>query len=590
MKNIILIFAVILCTSYLFAQTGEDVLVETISDSLDTISDSLSIVTEDIVVDSPDSLSIEQIYQPGDSLYVPTREDSLAAEAALNIETKEEKIVIDLENATKNIQQLISNYNDTRKKQLPFMYYSENFHSFWPLSPNFETKKYGFTKRSYLTSTMQNWQNFSPDHLITYKNGLLNINSYNYKELPLLTISNLVLGEDDMNHAMISMMKGYILGIRDLNFSGSFLGQEGLWLGNQEKAANFGGHLFYTKNWGTLHYFYNQIEQDLSHRKLLFSDNYMDSSTEASKEQITEHTFRFDNKFLNIGFNYSDYSFDDKKLEDYQYMINREFDFDHTQLNLTVEYLAQKTITDSIYLFDNSVTKLKENSDETIFSFEHKTDLGFIETNNNFSYIDEDESSLNSSTILNFSKPIGLLLKYSNITQTGEENFSKTGAGLSIKTDDSNLDISGGSLQKNSFETTYIEADGLINIPFGNYNISYGIWALAITEEQDFYPTIQTRNSLELGYDLKRDNYLRIGLNQIFCQEFLQRNEVGSTRISEAFILDAYFAVQITKYFEFQLDIKNLTGQNQLFSYGSNPANVIPGLHFNAGVNWVFLN
>lgn len=583
MKHLIALFLIIFISIGLWSQNSESAFSASLQDSL-SVSDSLKILTEEIgialsdstIVDSTiiDTTNIEQVYQPGDPLYVPTREDSLAAEAAANFEEKNDALVVNLEEVDLRISEIISGYNKSRKQDLPFMYYRENYHTFWPLSANITIKKYGFTKRSYLTSALQSWQNFSPDNSIRYDNGLLNINSYNYSELPLLTISNLVLGEDDMNHAMISMMKGYILGIKDLNFSGSYLGQEGLWLGEQEKSANFGGHLFYKKDWATIHYFYNQIEQDLSLKKINFSDNFMISANDFSKEEITEHTFRIDNKFLNLGFSYSKYNFYGSKLEDYQYLLNKSLDFGHTSLNINAEYLNQKAVKDTSF---------------TILSLEHKSDFGILETNNTVHYVNDEENRINSESFLNFSKPVSLIIKYSDFAQRGLEPYTKMGGGVALNLGESNLKLTGGLFKKNGFETNYVEADGLVNIPFGNYNLSYAVWALAITAEQDFYPTIQTRNRLELGYDLKRNNYIRFGLNQIFSQEFLQYNSLG-TRLNKAFILDAYFALQITKYFEFQIDIKNLTSETQLFSFGGNTENEIPGLHFNAGVSWVFLN
>lgn len=577
MKKLLTLFIILIIGVTLGAQSSELVFPENLSDTLSTVSDSVNVITEEIEIAIPDSTKIPPVYSPGDSLYIPTREDSLAAFAAADFEEKEDQdLEIKLDDVKQKIAEVITEYNDNRKQEIPFMYYQENYHNFWPLSADFNLRKYGFSKRNLATSNLQSWQNYLPDNLVRYNNGLLTVEKYNYDQLPLLTITNLVLGEDDLNHAMISMMKGSIFGFKDLNFALSYLGQEGLWLGDQEKSANFGGHLFYQKNWGTLHYYYNQIEQDLALRKININDDFVYNTTDYSKEKITEHAFRFDNRFVNIGYNFSKQEFNHEKQETRQYLVNKNLDFNHTQFDLSVEYLEEKL-------------ELEEDN-YTILTVLHNSELGILETANNVQYIDENESSINSSTKVNFSKPAALLLKYSNFIEPRLDENSRFGGGVTLSSGSSELNLVGGIFQKNGFETNYIEADGKVVWPIKDYQFSYRFWAMAITDEQDFYPTIQTRNNLEFGWDLKRDNYLRIGLNQIFCQEFLQNSiETVGTNISEAFILDAYFAIQITKYFELQIDVKNLTSSNQLFSYGDEVEG-IAGLHFNAGVSWIFLN
>lgn len=534
-----------------------------------------------------DSLSTYTSQQDSLNLIEKSPEDSLSFKFAQDDSLKVFEEIPDttvsaLEILKKDVEAHIKQKNQMREDLfLPYLIHNENFHLKSSFDPDIRFIKNGFTIIPFEVSNTHILQNYKPFFNTEFKRDFIHFRQDDY-ELPVaITESFLGLGDVDMNHATVSLKKGNILGITNLNFKADYIGQDGKWLGTNEKSRNLNLHLFYNLNWGKLHFYHTIIDQEIHTNKLANAPEIPEDPK--IKEWTSDSAILFENRYLNIGGRYEKTEIDTLNRTLTEFILTKSLQNNNHFITLTWEYFREKS----------------DDSSFNIFTFNQSSDIFLFDIGNSCYYQDEDNYLLSSKISAKIFKPISLTAEYfihEDIVANPNQPKDKIGAGLILNPSFIRLEAIYGkekipSLQGYEGEDNrFVEISNDIRFKIKSLGINLTRWTLYRDINYEYsqpLPNWQAKTILELVYNLEHNNAIKLGLNHFYTSEYDYTCDGEDYKMKNSNI-DAYLTLKITDRFEIRVDVVNLTNTDHLFAYPSSFK--LPGTHFNFNVQWIFVN
>ncbi len=493
-----------------------------------------------------------------------------------DLENSEEVQADSLGKTNLELQRDVEKYLQEKKQTpfFPFLLKKENFHlkSLSLLSAHFV--KNGFSIFPFQIETTHFLQNFFPFYDIRNRGNLIFFRKDHYRLPVSVTQANLGLGDVNMNHAFVEFEKGNVLGLEGLHLEFGYLGQQGNWLGVNEKSANSDHHIFYDWKEFCFHYFGAQIDQKTAINNLMNTNHFPD---EEIPEKFFDHNLLLENPYLDLGFRYEETEIDTIKQITRSFLMKKEFIWNNLDLQLGFEhfhYPKQKN--------DFQIYRINQTFKRSIFGIE--SDVLYKDNSYNNYYFRSD---------IEIGKDFTFFSKYQKFkNEWSDQNF--LGYGISFQDSLRNIELQLGNcidefqkyfgkITNNSFflfDHFYLRLQNILI--YDDDEITY-----TARENVTSSPSWQLQNKFEIIFPLNYDNQIILGFDQFYISVFDYRLDKQLFRSSSSY-LDGYLAIQITKRFRIQLDAQNLTAEEYLFNY---PVSYqFPETHFNFFIEWQFVN
>lgn len=529
-------------------------------------------------------------------------QDTLNTETAI-LDTLEERI------DPKLLLIEMNNFLDEKRKMeddlfLPHLIYKENFHLSSPFDLNVRIKKNGFSEIPFATGNLQTVQNNRNIYNTIYKRGNISYNSLEYSLPAAITETYMGLGDIDMNNISVSLMKGDIFGFPAFDMQLDYLGEEGKWQGQtNEVSKNFHLNLSYDLDFARIHFDNSLIDQTLPGEKDINNYSYPFKSV-SNKEN--EYSIKVENNNIDLGFKFirNDYKLDDyfvKKRDLMQVLAQKRFNSKYLELNLSYEFISEDILLDSDVIY----AKIDRSSSYHMFSVDQDVNILGFKIGNTAYCKDKNNFQIDSELIKELFHGFSLYVGYNNLsTEYYPELFSTNllnqtrlsiSGGIMMKYPFLNSKFTYGQHNVNNFQSDFYDIHNSLHINITkNIHLNYELWLR--NEQPDFlfdnnpeiltYPEWQISDLLELSYLLKYNNAIKLGLKHIYHSDFsyyYDACETPTTTDTQNF--DAYLKIQLTDKFEISVDAINLTNTNIMFTNSDHP-----GTHFNFNVHWIFVN
>ncbi|MCB5231171.1 MAG: energy transducer TonB [Candidatus Cloacimonas sp.] len=499
-------------------------------------------------------------------------------------------------------------FNHTLTKN-ELIYQSENYHLIASQQILPYTTKNGFSVIPVQSTPFHLFQNYYPFYDYEVYPNRWSFDNREYVFPITFAEANLGIGFMKMDYGHFTVAKNNSFGVKDLQVYSSVLMQDGFWMGGYEKSSNFFLNVKYPYrkqlfNWQSM-----TVTQDIPLIKLR---NSIDPDLyEVYTEKIVDHAFTWQNPIVNAGFRLEKVVLGkDKRNEKperkiLQLMLERPISWKKHKMTLSWEHLIIEETPKSF----SSPYLAKDKDDVYKGEYEFRGDvvnLHAVAFNGlNCSYHLSGELSLQPFQQLSFGPGV-LLSKLKDdsvqfytypeddyfhqlvksdyygfinyFTTPGEVSLSY---GIREIEQNDNIGSDLNTLNKQSVEEPYIK--------LGLYTSKkiFGLkWSLksdaryGMAETLDYLPKWILRNNIEWRKDFPYDNGITVGLTHYYTSQYT----TPMSGVGETSNLDGYVRISITPLFDIQADVKNLLQKEH--SYGS----VIPGLHWNAGVRWYFIN
>jgi hypothetical protein len=454
----------------------------------------------------------------------------------------------------------------------------EDFHWKTPFNPNIHFTKNGFTYIPYKTSNIHTIQNFIPMHKASYQQGFVDFSWDDY-DLPV-AFSEVYLGQGDieMKHAAFNYKKGDVIGVPGINMEIGYVGMDGAWLGKREKSRNFASHLFYDHNWGKVHLYYLNFDQEISSNKL----SNPPQTLSKIEDDLSEIALKWENPYLDIGFRRENSTVDSLHRHLSQWLISKQIEYKSHSLKASYEYLENST----------------EDKNFSVFNINHNSDFKLVDFSNRYYHQDKNvfflASELKSNFVSNFN--IGAFLEKgteeSVVYMTPENRY---GGELFWKSSSINVILQSGEENIDNESNLFIESRLQTNFKIGILNILLNNWTIfrgkgiKFSNINPLLPKLQTQSDLELHLDMKHGNFIKLGVSNWFLSEYGYFHDNAESITYGSFVsLDAWLAIQITSQFQIKVDAVNLTNAETLYGLSANEN--LAGRHFNFNFHWIFIN
>jgi hypothetical protein len=488
---------------------------------------------------------------------------------------------------------------------IPHLIYKENFHLSSPFNLNMQITKNGFSEIPFATSNIQTVQNNRSIYKTNYKRGNIFYNSWEYSLPAAITETYMGLGDNDMNNIAVSLMKGGIFGIPKFAMQLDFLGEKGIWQGNNnESSNNFHLHLSYDLNFAKIHFDNSIIDQTLPSGKDIngFLGYEMPKYSSSNKED--EYTFTIENKIIDLGFKVmrNDYKLDDYfvKTRDFmQVLAQKRFHSKNFEINLSYEFISEDILPKS----DEIYATIDRSGSYHMFSLDQDANiLGFNIGNTGYCR-DKNNFQIDTELIKELFHGFSLCVEYNNLsTEYYRELFSTNLLNQTRSSIDGGIMISYpiidtkftyGKHYVNNLQSKFYDIHNSLHINIiKNIHLNYELWLR--NEQLDYlfdnnpeiltYPEWQISDLLELNFLLKYNNAIKLGLKHIYHSDFSYYYDASETPITtDTNNYDAYLKIQLTDRFEISVDAVNITNNKTMFTNYPHP-----GTHFN--FNWIFAN
>lgn len=539
--------------------------------------------------------------------------DNISLEATSNSDSLSNKIVIydSLDEQTKyrNILTEMNTFIKYKSKVeknllLPYLIYKENFHLASPFGVNLNIRRNGFTEIPFSISDIQKIQNNRNIYNTIYKRDNILFDRYKY-DLPVaITEVYMGLGDIDMNHISVSVMKGGLFGIPTFDMQFDFIGEKGKWLGYEDEASqNFNLQLSYNILNSIIYFENTIIDQELPGEKDIYQYSYPQY---VISNRENSYSISVENKLLDFGLKFvsNDYQMGDIFSQDrrlMQFLAKKNFQSINHNLELSFEALSEDI---GIINYSNPDT-IKREKTYNIFSYDQDSDMLGLQFGNTGYYKNENIYQHNSELIIKLFKEFSIIGEFA--TKSDEyftdifsnnpfiRSRSKVGGGVKVLLPFFNIKAIMGQHHIEDFNGNYFYLQNSIKTNLSK-RIEFTIYTWFKNEKTTYrpenisniinYPELQISNDLELKYNLAHNNALKLGLNHVYHSSYsytLNDHEIIFNNSTQN--LDARLAIQLTEKFEISVDAINLTNNKVWFINQDHP-----DTHFNFNVHWIFIN
>lgn len=493
--------------------------------------------------------------------------------------------------------------------KLPF--YSENYHLVSWQRENPYIRRDKFSVIPSLTLPYHIFQNYYPfrEYQISRYNWTF------YPEEYLLPVTFVEahggLGFLNMDYGHITLATNDALNIDDLQFRGSILFQDGYWLGVWEKSNNFTVSTIYPIGRHTLHWNHLYINQEIPVIKFWEQHEYI--AEEHYVERNTEHSFYWENPYLDAGLKYESVRFRETRKEVqpdrilYQLLLNRTLTWREHSLDLTWEYFE---VEETAGFSSPFITEKHRDIKKIGYEYDGQRLNLWSEVYSGLDFQYHTHSHIRYYLTENISGKIGLLeglprgVPHHMVRTSTVRDFYTSWeietADISIKSSLGHKDLLQygftyhyrGDFLPPEDERQVSEPQIELTTPYlkNNFRLkrNWGVtdWILLGTleanlrSELDYFPRWHKKTNLEIRYNLEHRNAITAGLIYHHTAEFYTPLE----KVEATDFLDGYIRISITPLFDFQADAKNLLQSEHLFGYP------VAGIHWNVGMRWLFFN
>jgi len=534
-----------------------------------------------------------------------TAQDSIKIETVV-IDTLDERI-----DPKQLLVEIIKFLNDKKQMDreffLPYLIYKENFHISSPFNLNLRITKNGFSEIPFTTGNLQTVQNNQNIYKRIYKRGNIYYNSLEYSLPVAITETYMGLGDIDMNNVSVSLIKGDIFGISNLDLQFDYLGEKGIWQGvENEVIQNSHLYLSYDLDFAKVHFDNSLIDQTLPGEKDIYNYAY---PFESASNKENEYSVKIENNIIDIGFIYknNDYTMEDrfhKERDLMQVLAQKKFQILNHQLDFSYEYVAEDIIISS-YSNPDSTIIIKRDDSFYIISGDHESNIFGFKLGDTGYYQDENNFQLDSELTKEVFYGLNLLGEFT--TRSGEyftnltdifpqrQSRSDVGGGIVIVFPLIRTRAVMGQHHIEDFNGNYYYLQNSINLGLTkNIGFKFDQWLrneqinYRVESNTDIwkYPEWQMSNFLELTYSLKYNNAIKLGLKHIYHSSYSYTlDDMDTIFQNDTQNFNAYLKIQLTNNFEISIDAVNLTNNKIMFTNSNHP-----GTHFNFNVHWIFMN
>lgn len=449
---------------------------------------------------------------------------------------------------------------DTLKTAHDFLYlfpsslYMQNYHLTAPDFTNMWIKRNYFTILPFKTHWYHTLQNSFPFYNINQRHHTLFLHQPLYDAPVTVSHTDMGLGEWEMNYGLLSLQKGNILGVNKLHARFDYLGQDGFWHIEFEKTRNTHIHLWYDLPEGRTHFYLASLDQQLPGHKLT------DGREGAHSERLTDLSLIYEIENFALGSRYEKYHIAGDERVMYQYFSNYKLRSDIHDLGFTFEYFDTDEESKEIF---------------TIASMDHQSrwaDLSF--TNTSF-YRDNEHYQHTSRVDWKLSDLFGIAGEF----RTASHMYDASKLGITVASQPLDLEML-AAFYDNEYPGFSLLSS--LNIGYKRAALKINNWMEYISSEDELdiflrgYPEWQWHGNLDLRFDMKHDNAIRIGLRNQFLSEYKD--------LDSSLTIDFYLAFEITKLFEIKGEAINITNSDNIFSHP------LPERYYKASFRWYFIN
>ncbi|MCD4651419.1 MAG: energy transducer TonB [Candidatus Cloacimonetes bacterium] len=451
----------------------------------------------------------------------------------------------------------------------------------------------GFYERaSYITDFhyRQNWRIF---YNIEDDSGYLRFKREVYSLPVAYSRTFLGTGDRNMNYAILSLRKGYLLNVKGWSGRFDYAGYEGNWLGVNEKVGDFLFESLYESNIGNFRYHSSLLRHEIPARALSLLYRPA-TSFGAIDEEIKEHQFSWSGREFEVSYRLRQ----DKYSSGFQSISTIE------QTHHALFLRKQHNI--GIFSFNGGIqtdVSIDANPCYNLYA-EAGVQPGKLQLQ--MSYLGGVKNTPYLATYIGWKLTENLKLRADARHRYKHEKYKKQSlrevhqeatGGLELqfswleltlnvgqRKTEQDFELSEGATLSASVKETYW-ISGLA----GTTVYSIGRIRMKLTGESNFIstgvlfnlPRLQHVVAPEINYMLEHNNMLKCGAEFHYCGVY-HAPELLS--VPETKYLNAWFAIQITEHFQIRLDAHNLTNEVNLYD-------VIPAaMHLNTGIRWIFIN
>lgn len=458
------------------------------------------------------------------------------------------------------LREMVYNHVDSLKtahqflELLPVNMYKRNYHFSAPDFSNMWIKRNHFTILPFGTHWYHTLQNSFPFYNIEYGGNTLFLHQPLYTAPVTVSYADLGLGEWEMNYGLLSLQKGDMFGLKKLHARFDYLGQDGFWHNEFEKTRNTHVHLWYELPEGRTHLFLASLDQQIPGHKLT------DGTDGSHSERLTDLSVIYERENFALGSRYEKYRVAGNEREMYQYFSNYKLKSANHDLSFTFEF------------FDAD-----DGSKETftIASLEQQSSLGNLSLANTSFYRDNDNYQHSSRAQWKLSDLLGIAAKY----RTTSHIYDAAKMGFTIASQPLELELLAAIYDD---EHPGLSCLTSLDISYKSANMKLDSWVEYISSEDELdiflrgYPEWQWHGNIELRFDMKHDNAIRLGFNNQYLSEYMD--------LDSSLTIDFYLAFEITKLFEIKGEAVNITNSDNIFSHP------LPERYYKASLRWYFIN
>lgn len=475
-----------------------------------------------------------------------------------------QKVKNEIEKAKKNSDQIYA---------LPFIFHQENFHFKSPYDPKLQIRKLGFTMLPYNVSNLHSFQTYYPFFHTSYQQGFIEFDNFDYWEPPAITEANLGLGDINMNYAAVNYRKGMVFGLPNTAVEAGYLGQDGLWLGSQEKSRIFNLQFYYKNPVGKILFYYCNVSQDISTNKLR-NPPFL-SSSESIKERQNEFAFKLENKYLTGGIRSAEVKLDSLKNRIYSFLFSQKIEQKNLFLQTDYEYFQQS-----------------DADDFSLVTHQNRFDIRKFYTLNYGYYRNQDFYFLNSEIGWRLQPGLAMRLGYE---KTGDNNLSllwqnqRLDAGIEMNLNHARVIFKGGREHIRQQENEFCELNSNFSHSFWGADFRLINWLLWRNTDNFELPVWQIRTQIESVVSLRNNNNLRFAISHIYVSEYgYPTDTAGNLSFNDFMNLDAQIFLEITELFQIGVSAVNILSAEQLFGFPTTEK--LKDVHFNVNLRWYFIN
>ncbi|MBN1327009.1 MAG: hypothetical protein JW996_03570, partial [Candidatus Cloacimonetes bacterium] len=531
---------------------------------------------------------LEQVFQ--DSLQT----DSLQFEyPSQDTTVSQDTLAFDRKALNSSLNKLI----ETRSEQddrhyLPFLNYHENYHLMAPFAPMLYFRKNGFTEQPFLINNIHYLQNHQLLYEWTEANGKISFSIPEYDLIPSFTESYLGLGDNEMNHVGVIFRKGNVLGLKDFQVIAGYLGQEGNWLGINEKSRNFNLKMQYRKKYNTIKINYSYLDQDISTLKL----NYPQALTEQSylKEKSWDSSLLWENNWFDLGLKLSDNTISSEKNTSTGMLFAKRIKHPLHQLRFALEYNRNHTHGKNNYLGTLDLnSEIKPLEFDLLAQIRSDDDyyLIFTPTLNLFSGF-KLKTDIRDISLIHTLDNTSELIFPENDPSTSAVSSQRLAGGLVLKKETVDVEILTGKKINDSHEYWFLENQNNLKLFWGSVRFTLNSYLLFSKIDREEYPTLprwQLQAEFITALLLPYNNSVKAGVITHYTSIYDVISGNGNDfQPGETTNIDLWLAIGISRKFEIRTNLINLMNNKVLFGLdnGFQESNT----HFNFTVKWFFIN